>query len=261
MHYPTYRAEVLRTEAVTPRLRRVVLGGAGMDGFTATDLPDERIKLLLPRPGHPRPLSRTITVRSFDARARELAIEIALHDGPAARWSLSARPGDVVEISDSGGGYEPGTRGGRHVLLGDEAALPGLATIAEALPGSARADVFVEIADPSARLELTSVADLRVRWLERNGGPAGARLAEVVRELEWPRSPVQVWAAGEALAMRSVRRFVRDELALPRDAYRVVGYWRDRLSEDQAIEAHLAAQAAARAAGATDDEIDDAGLY
>ena len=84
---------------------------------------------------------------------------------------------------------------------------------------------------------------------------------EAVREFDWPRAPVRVWAAGEALAMRSIRRYLRDDRALPRDHYQVVGYWRDRLSEDQAIEAHLEAQRKARAAGASDDQVDDAGLY
>lgn len=89
----------------------------------------------------------------------------------------------------------------------------------------------------------------------------GAALVRAVREATWPSEPPRVWAAGEAFAMRAIRRHLRDELGLPRERYRVVGYWRHALSEDEAIEAHLAAQDAARGAGASEEEIEDAGLY
>jgi NADPH-dependent ferric siderophore reductase len=282
MRIPAYVAAVLRASSVTRRMRRVTLGGPGLEGFASTGLPDERVKLLLPPPGQrrpvlpdidergfhyppgaPRPISRTFTVRRFDPAALELDIDFALHDGPAATWSLQARERDAVGIAGPTGGYEPGVRPGRHVLAGDEAALPAIATILERLPAGASADVLAEVADPGAEVAVRSRADVRFTWLHRDGAgiPAGVLLVGAMRGFDWPSSPVQVWAAGEALAMRALRRMVRDELGLPRERYQVVGYWRDRLSEDQAIEAHYEAQRAAQAAGASADEIDDAGLY
>jgi NADPH-dependent ferric siderophore reductase len=276
MAIPKFIAAVVRARSVTPRMRRVTVGGPGLAGFSSCGLGDERIKLLLPpegerRPalpeldergfryprGVPKPISRTLTVRRFDPEAGELDIDIALHDGPAADWSRHARPGEEVGIMGPTGGYEPSDR---MLIAGDEAALPAIATITERLAPDARADVLVEVADANARLALESPADLDVRWLRRDG-PAGARLVGAVAAYDWPREPVQVWAAGEALAMRAIRRHVRDELRLPRERYQVVGYWRDRLSEDQAIETHLAAQQAARDAGGSEAEIEDAGLY
>jgi NADPH-dependent ferric siderophore reductase len=256
MRFPTYTATVARGRSLTPRMRRVTVGGPGLAGFTSRDMADERIKLLLPRDGE-RPISRTLTVRRFDAAAGELDIDIALHDGPAADWSRHARPGDEVGIMGPTGGYELADR---MLIAGDEAALPAIGTIAERLAPDARADVLVEVADARARLALDSPADLDVRWLERDG-PAGAQLVQAVAGYRWPDEPLQVWAAGEALAMRAIRRHVRDDVQLPRERYQVVGYWRDRLNEDQAIEKHLADQQAARDAGANEDEIDDAGLY
>jgi NADPH-dependent ferric siderophore reductase len=283
MRVPVYAATVRRARSLTPRMRRVTLGGQGLTGFTSRGLPDERVKLLLPQagqerpvlpeinedgyhypPGARRPISRTFTVRRFDPEGLELEIDIARHDGSAAVWSVRARVGEVVGIAGPTGGYEPAANGGLHLIAGDEAALPAIATLLERLPAGARARVLVEVADASARLALDSRADAEVRWLDRGhapGAPPGAVLVHAVRELPWPGEPVQVWAAGEALAMRAIRRFLRDDVGLPRERYQVVGYWRDELSEDQAIEAHLAAQEAARVAGRSEAEIEDAGLY
>jgi NADPH-dependent ferric siderophore reductase len=280
MAIPSYHAVVIETTPITRRMQRVTVGGPGLRGFDSRDLPDERIKLLLAPPGEqrpvlpeidergfhwppgaPRPLTRTFTVRRFDPGSVELDIDIALHDGPAAAWALRAEPGDELGVSGPTGGYEPAASDARHVLIGDEAALPAVATILERLPASARADVLVETRDADGELALDSLADARVTWLHRNGNAPGARLVEAVREYGWGGEDVQVWAAGEALAMRAIRRHLRDQLHLPRERFHVVGYWRDRLSEDQTIDAHLAAQEAARLAGASEDEIDDVGLY
>jgi NADPH-dependent ferric siderophore reductase len=267
MDIPTYTAVVVRTSWVSRRMRRVTLGGAGLAGFASRDLPDERIRLLLPPPGRRRtdgqPTRRTFTVRRFDPAAVELDVDFALHDGPAAAWSLDAREHDEIAVSGPTGGYEPGVWPGHHLLVGDEAALPALATILERLPADASAHVFAEVADASAEVSIDSRADVDLRWLHRNGSgmPAGGLLVRAARAFDWSLPQVQVWAAGEALAMREMRRLVRDEVGLPRHRYQVVGYWRDRLSEDEAIEAHFRGQDAARASGASEDEIDDAGLY
>jgi NADPH-dependent ferric siderophore reductase len=260
MRIPTVAAAVLRARSVTPRMRRVTLGGAELDALLTEGLADERVKLILPGA---RTIRRTLTVRRFDRAARELDLEIALHDGPAATWSLHAPEGSEVRISGATGGYELDNGIDHHLIAGDEAALPGIATILERLPARARADVFAEVADPSAELGFETRADTQVNWLRRDTRQArpGDLLVDAVSAYELSRAPVRVWAAGEALAMRAIRRRLRDEVGLPRDRYRVVGYWRDRLSEDQAIETHLKAQESARAAGASEDEIDDAGLY
>ncbi|MGH3995367.1 MAG: siderophore-interacting protein [Pseudonocardiaceae bacterium] len=149
------------------------------------------------------------------------------------------------------------------MLAGDESALPAIATILERLPAAARADVVVEVAGPGADQAVDSRADVSVTWLHRNGhGDApGARLAEAVHAFDWPATPVQVWAAGESLSMRAIRRHLRDDLTLPRERYEVLGHWRDRLTEDQAIAVSDTAQEAARAVGASDDEVEDAGQY
>jgi hypothetical protein len=61
--------------------------------------------------------------------------------------------------------------------------------------------------------------------------------------------------------MKSIRRYLRDERRLDRAAFQVSGYWRHRLSEDEALAAHHRAVEAATAAGASPVEIEDAGVY
>jgi len=264
MGIPSYHAVVIATAPVTPRMQRVTVGGPGLHGFTSRDLGDERIKLLLPPtgeqrpvlpeidergfhwpPGAPRPLTRTFTVRRFDPGTPALDIDIALHDGPAAVWAQHAQPGDELGISGPAGGYDTPTHDTRHVLIGDEAALPAIATILERLPGSARADVLAEARDTDGELRLELPADMRATWLYRNGQAPGARLVEAVHDYTWDGQDVQVWAAGEAVAMRAIRSHLRDQIQLPRDRFHVVGFWRERLTEAEAVEAHAAAQEAA----------------
>lgn len=282
---PLYRCDVLRVQQLTARLRRITIGGDGLRGFAGGRDADERFKLLLPADGErePRlpalvdgavdlaadrglwPHMRTLTVRSFDPVARELAFDLALHPGGVASdWALRTRPGDPVAVVGPRGAYRPPPGVTRHVLAGDHAALPAIATILERLPAGHRARVLVEVEDAADELELSSEAALAVTWLHRDGVPRGegSRLARAVRDLP----PVSLrgaalWAAGEAGTMRAIRRYLRDELGLPRGAFQVSGYWREHLSEDEAIVADQNATQAARAAGQSDAAIEDAGIY
>src|SRR3954453_749613 len=85
--------EVLRTSYVTPHMIRVVLGGEGLAGFPAGAFTDHYVKLLFPPAGAPYgapfdveqvraelpaeqwPMTRTYTVRAWDAGAGELTID------------------------------------------------------------------------------------------------------------------------------------------------------------------------------------------
>lgn len=281
--YPSYLAAVRRSVAVSARMQRVTLSGAELAGFTSTGLADERVTLLLPRPGQHQPalptvddegihypagtvqpVTRTMTVRRFDPAAGELDIDIALHGhGGAAAWALHTRQGDYVGIVGPAGGYQPAPEADWHVIAGDESALPSICTILERLPAGVPAQVFIEVEDDTDEQAIHSAADVQLVWLHRRGRlpNADAPLVRAVTGLAWPAGRVEVWAAGEALAMRSLRRYLRDDLRLDRDRFHIMGYWRYRLDEDEAVEAHLAAQDAARAAGASDNAVEDAGLY
>src|SRR3954452_16802392 len=83
-------AEVVRTARLTPHMIRVVLGGDGLAGFPAGEFTDHYVKLLFPPadapygvpydidrvraelPAEQWPVSRTYTVRAWDAARGEL---------------------------------------------------------------------------------------------------------------------------------------------------------------------------------------------
>ncbi len=105
-------AQVIRTADLTPRMRRITLGGEGLSPLlTGTRLPADAIKLYLPVPGKPgfmpefrvlpseeNPFSiRAYTIRRFDREALELDIDIVLHgDSPGSVWARNVQPGDQI---------------------------------------------------------------------------------------------------------------------------------------------------------------------
>ncbi|MDT7673431.1 MAG: hypothetical protein QOD82_1333 [Pseudonocardiales bacterium] len=259
--------QVLRTHLVTPRMTRVTLGGDELAGFPG-DGPDQRIKLFFPMPGQrrpamprassggpvwppgePRPVIRSYTVRRFDAAAGELDVDFVLHGahGPAAAWAAAAEPGDWVGVSDPGGRYRPDPTAQAHLVIGDESALPAIATVLEALSAggvSAGVDsagvlsagvpveVFIEVADVAEEQQLPTGAGTRVHWLHRGGRRPGQPLIEAVTAAELPPGVdpgrCQAWLSAEAGAVRDIRAHLLDERGLTRRMVYATGYWRAR---------------------------------
>jgi NADPH-dependent ferric siderophore reductase len=233
-------------------MTRVVLGGEGLARFATRGQTDHYVKLLFPAPGvsYPEPLdvgrireefpreqwpvTRTYTVRSWDAESRELALDFVLHgdEGLAGPWAANARPGDVLHFSGPGGGYAPDPAADWHLLAGDESALPAIAAALEELPADAVAHVFVEVADAAEEQKLQTGQGVTVEWIHRGDRPIGAGLAAAVSGLEFPAGNPQVFVHGEAGFVKELRRLLRVERALPRELLSISGYWRLGHDED-----------------------------
>jgi NADPH-dependent ferric siderophore reductase len=246
-----YRGRVVRTERLSPGMIRIVLGGEGLREFHAGDFTDHYVKLRFPPQGViyadpldvagirslPReqwPRTRTYTVRSWDAQACELAIDFVVHGdtGLAGPWAAAARPGDELVFAGPGGGYAPDPEVGWHLLAGDESALPAIAAALEALPGGASARAFVEVAGPEEELAVESPAEVEITWLHRGARAIGDALVEAVTALEFPDRAVQVFVHGEANFVRTLRRHLRIDRALPSTVLSISGYWRVDADED-----------------------------
>ncbi|CAL9569336.1 putative protein [Streptomyces sp. enrichment culture] len=245
-----YSAQVVRTERLTPRMQRVVLGGEGLAGFSADTCTDHYVKLLFPAGGatypepfdmerireeFPRdrwPVTRTYTVRRWDAEHRELTLDFVVHgdEGLAGPWALRARPGETVRFMGPGGAYAPDPAADWHLLAGDESALPAIARSLEALPDGARAHAFVEVAGPEEEQKIDS--DVEVVWLHRGDRPVGEALVEAVRALEFPPGRVHAFVHGEAGCVKELRRLLRVERAIAREDLSISGYWRLGHDED-----------------------------
>lgn len=242
--------QVVRTERLTPHMRRVVLGGEGLAGFAADTYTDHYVKLLFPAAGvtypepfdvqrireeFPRdqwPVTRTYTVRRWDAEQRELTLDCVIHGdkGLAGPWAENARPGEIVRFLGPGGAYAPDPTADWYLFAGDESALPAIARSLEALPESARAFALVEVAGPEEEQKIDSGEE--VRWLHRGSRPVGEALVEAVRGLGFPEGRVHAFVHGEAHFVKELRRLLRVERGIPREDLSISGYWRLGHDED-----------------------------
>ncbi|WP_049580276.1 siderophore-interacting protein [Streptomyces sp. SBT349] len=247
-----HTGEVIWTERLTPGMHRVRLGGEGLAAFSAGEYTDHYVKLLFPAPGarypepfdlariraeFPRerwPVMRTFSVRDWDPRARELTIDFVVHGdrGLAGPWAATAERGDVLRFVGPGGAYAPDPAVGRHLLAGDESALPAIAAAMERMPAGAEPRAFVEIAGPWEEQKISSPEGAGITWLHRGDRPVGEALLDAVRGLDLPSGDLQVFAHGEAGMVRELRRHLRLERAVPRERLSVSGYWRLGHDED-----------------------------
>ncbi|MET7285767.1 siderophore-interacting protein [Streptomyces sp. NPDC005573] len=245
-----HTAQVVRTEWLTPHMRRVVLGGDGLADFTADTCTDHYVKLLFGPEGvtypepfdldriraeFPRdqwPVTRTYTVRDWDPGHRELTLDFVIHgdEGLAGPWATRVRPGESVRFMGPGGAYAPDPAADWHLLAGDESALPAIARALETLPAGARAHAFLEVAGPEEEQKIDS--DVEVVWLHRGDRPVGAALLEAVRALEFPEGRLHAFVHGEASFVKELRRMLRVDLEIPREDLSISGYWRLGHNED-----------------------------
>ena len=241
-----WQVPVLRTEAITPRMVRVGVGGPQLADFppitgeahvvlyfyeAGAQLPDP-LTLTSARNNfaNARPAMRSYTLRRVDQDAREIDLDFVVHDatGPAAAWAQRTGPGDTLIVVGPSPGYQPDPELAEHLFVGDETALPAIEVMLGQLPASAHATVLVEVADAAEEQPLTSAATLDVYWRHRDGAPAGgeASLVEGLAAIDVPNTDVAVWAAGEKAAIQAVRTHLLTDRGLDRRQVRASSYWR-----------------------------------
>jgi NADPH-dependent ferric siderophore reductase len=261
---PVHTFEVLRTEHITSHMIRVVLGGKGFDTFTPSEFTDSYVKLIfvdedvdvaaLPQPltldsfadlpAAKKPLVRTITVRSADAAARELTVDIAVHGdhGAAGPWAAKATPGQSAYLMGPSGAYSPDPAADWHLMVGDETALPAISVALEALPSNAIGQVFIEVADPADEIPLAAPDGVQINWIVRGGRAdlvgeerAGdhSPLVEAVKTAHWLPGQVHAFVHGEAQAvMHNLRPYIRKEHGVDAKWASISGYWRRGRTEE-----------------------------
>jgi NADPH-dependent ferric siderophore reductase len=238
--------QVKRVQPLSPHLLRVTLTGDDLHDFESASF-DDHVKVFFPAPGDDkpvlpqagpdgpvfaadgqRPLARDFTPRHFDRNARELDLEFALHEaGPAANWAAQAAPGQYLGIGGPKGSLVIPLAFDWHLLIGDETALPAIGRRLQEMPAGTRVAAIVEVADPSARIDFATAADLYIVWCYRNEAPyRGGALLKAVRETWLPDGEGYVWAAGEAATMRAVRTHLVNERGIDKARIRAASYWK-----------------------------------
>ena len=239
------RLEVLRVVDITPRMRRITLGGEQLAGFASLGS-DDHIKLLFAQNAAeqaalesptfsvkgegPQPAMRDYTPRRIDLSSGELDIDFVLHgDGPASTWAEQAKPGQHLHIAGPRGSMIVPDIFDSYLLVGDETALPAIARRLEELPAGRKVLAVIEIADEHEQQALDSAADVEVIWVVRGRDD----LLGAVRELQVPQGSLYAWVATETKLSRQVRRVLLDEHKLNDEFVKAVGYWRAEGSSEE----------------------------
>ena len=258
VHPVTLReVEVVRVADLTPGMRRITLAGAQLREFTsangfaqpAFDSPgfDDDLRLVFCYPGQsepvlpvqqekgvvlpkdPRPLSKAYTVRRWDPRAGELDVDFVKHGiGVGTTWAYRAELGDRIHICGPSASRALPHDADWLLVAGDETAVPAIARLLEELPADARAQVFIEVAEDSHRLELRALPQVEVTWLLRDGAEAGTTtlLLDAIKGSGWSEGRPFAWIAGEYRAVRDLRRHLVEDRGLPKEDIEFSGYWR-----------------------------------
>ncbi|MBW3615104.1 MAG: siderophore-interacting protein, partial [Actinobacteria bacterium] len=115
---------------------------------------------------------------------------------------------------------------------GDEAAIPAISQLLEALPRETPVQVHIEAAQPEATVSLPDHPAASVTWWDQErGAAAGEALVAALRGAELPPG-TRVWVAGEAAAVQRIRRHLFEERGVPRSHATVRGYWKHGGSGD-----------------------------
>lgn len=259
-----FDVHVVRAERLTPTMTRITFGGDGLARFVSGGR-DQRCKLFLPHPHQEMPvvpieggaeedwyarwramdpdvraIMRSYTVCDQRRGPDEFDVEFALHGdgGPASRWAARARPGDRLTVfgpaveDNDGVDFRPPEDTGWVLLTCDETALPAAAGILASLPAGSRARVWVEVPDPGDIRTLPTEADAEITWLVRE---KTSPVLAAVRAAELPTDAPYAWIAGEAGAVRALRRHLVGERGFDRRAVTFTGYWRVGASEEDLL--------------------------
>lgn len=261
----THLTEVVAVSDVNPRLRQITFGGGDLATTFRPLGPDCFFYLLLPPAGrtelgidqtftweaHARmpveeqPVGAYYTLRAWREDVAELDIWMVLHGdddgghvGPASGWAERAQVGDRVALWGPRTSFHPPDGTDRLVLFADETGLPAVAGIIEWLPEGMSATVIAEVADESEHQHLPPRPGVDVTWLHRDGAPAGTTslLVDAARALPPFEGTPYVWGGGESKCMTAVRRHVRDERGLSRDAVALIAYWRHHTTTEADID-------------------------
>jgi NADPH-dependent ferric siderophore reductase len=177
-----------------------------------------------------RPHQRGYTVVDPDPAAGTFDLEFALHDGPAAGWSLTVQPGTTIDATVQGTREASPPAGTRLLhLVGDPSSLPAVNSLLDAHP-TTPARIWLEVGSPADRdLPVRARERHDVRWVHRGTAP-GQALSDAVTAA-WADPSVAdpardwFWVATEATVTRALGRHLRRELGVGKDRVSALGYW------------------------------------
>ncbi|MEU4236316.1 siderophore-interacting protein [Actinoplanes sp. NPDC026619] len=203
-------------------------GQKGLEMLTLSN--DAWIAQALLMPKSRRPWVRNYTIRAARPGQRQLDIEFAMHgDAPASAWASRCRPGDPAGIFDEGITYLPPATADRHLLVGEESALPAILSILETAPAALIGEAFLEVPETGdIRSAVAHPPGVTLTWLARDGAASrpGSLALDAVRAAELAAGRWYTWVAGESGLPTGVRRHLVNDRGFAKSDISFAGYWR-----------------------------------
>lgn len=217
---------VTQVQALSPHFVSVTLAGDDLTDFVSLSF-DDHVKLLFDATEGGEPARRDYTPRHFDAQARQLTLEFALHGpGVASQWARQAQPGQRLWVAGPRGSMVVPLDHDWHLLAGDDSALPAIHRRLEELPPGSQALVLVHLADAADQRKFNTAAALQLQWCS-----SAAQWLDALRRLQLPPGEGFAWCAGESRLMAQARELLLHHHRHPRHAMKVAAYWKPGASD------------------------------
>ncbi len=202
---------------------------------------------------------RGYTISGGDAESGDFSLDFVLHEpaGPASAWAQRCEPGDALSVNTLGSSkFElPEERPAGYLLIGDSAAMPGLAGIVAALPHEVPIELYLEQHSPEDRLiPFPEHPRMRTHWVPRTGPDS---LADAVEARDW--SDWHAWATPESASLKRLRTRLRDEFGFPKSEMHVQAYWIEGRAMGKLRDDESGRGSASTASPAPSEASDDAG--
>jgi len=212
---------VTRAEDVTPHYRRLRLTDGGMLAATGVH-PTMWVRLWFDNAGKPH--QRAYTLVDPDPAVGTFGLDFALHEGRASDWARSARPGDTIEATVQGTGFEAPDPAPSHLFVaGDPASVPAVNSLLGAVGSTVPATIWFE-GEPDGLPLRTDPGHHEIRALPR--GRLTERIRTELPDLLKATPDPYIWITCDTTTTRALSSYVRKELGLRRERVHALGYWR-----------------------------------
>lgn len=222
---PSHQLTVVDSLDVEGNMRRVVLSLPDDSAFDYK--PGQAIIMMIPT-GDGEYGRRDYTIRAMDRDAGTISVDFFKHgDTPGPRWANGVKPGDTIDVRGPRGNTVFNPAADWHLFTGDETCIPAIAHILENIPAGTVAHVFIEVQDESGKVEISTAANVDLRWLYRGDLPAGpgSLMADALEVFELPEGQGHAYIIGETSNVRRQRHGLIAR-GLAREQISSEGYWR-----------------------------------
>lgn len=245
---------VTRVQRLSEQMVRIIASAPNLGGYRSNGALDEYVKVFVADPALglappydlralrqrlPRelmPRSKSYTIRWVDTLTDELAIDFVVHGEPGTvgHWAGTVEPGAALVISPARSKSSFKLIADDYILAADEAGIPAISKILEALPEHARGIALLEIADQQAMFDVKHPENVDLRWVARDGVPAGRSnvLLSAFQTLQAPATNTTVVAHAERSTIKAIGH-VCDEWRIHKGQRHISSYW--TLREDRLL--------------------------